>query len=61
MTYKEDIEPRNSKGQKHGYHEYYEQDGKIWLRAIYKNGVVVGYREVHDAITIDKAVIYRIV
>jgi antitoxin component YwqK of YwqJK toxin-antitoxin module len=61
MEYKKDIEPINSKGQKHGYHEYYEQDDKIWLRATYKNGKLIGYREVHDDIIIVKATIYSII
>jgi len=61
MGYKKDIEPRNSKGRKHGYHEYYEQDGEIWLRATYKNGKLIGYREVHDDIIIVKATIYSII
>jgi hypothetical protein len=60
MEYKEDIEPINSKGQKHGYHEYYDQDDKIWLRTMYQNGKLIGYREVHDATILDNVVIYSI-
>ena len=60
MVYKKDIEPINSKGRKHGYHEYYEQDDKIWLRAMYKNGNLIGYREIHDGEILDNAVIYYI-
>ena len=58
--YKEDIEPINSKGQTHGYHEYYDQDGKMWVRASYKNGKLIGYREIHDDIIIENVVIYSI-
>ncbi len=61
MAYKKDIQPINSKFKYHGYHEYYEQDGEIWLRATYKNGRPIGYREVHDDIIIVKATIYSII
>ena len=60
MMYKEDIEPINSKGQKHGYQEWYTTSGKIWCRTMYQNGKLIGYREVHDATILDNVVIYYI-
>ena len=60
MMYKEDIDPINSKGQKHGYHEYYDQDDKMWLRTMYQNGNLIGYREVHDDTILNNVVIYSI-
>ncbi len=60
MEYKKDIEPRNSKGRKHGYQEYYDQDDKMWLRANYKNGKLIGYRELHYSMLIGNVVVYNI-
>ena len=38
------IKSKNSKDQFHGYQEWYE-DGKPWLRVIYKHGLEIGYEE----------------
>jgi len=43
---KKDIEPRNTKGKRHGYTETYSSD-KLYLRAIYKHGQEIGYEEWH--------------
>ena len=61
QTLKRDIEPYNEKGLKHGYHEYYETDGTIWLRAKYKNGLLNGYREFHDTYILIVSCIYSII
>lgn len=47
MKNKKDIDPKNSKGQWHGYHEWYMCD-KIWVRATFKNGTEIGYKETHQ-------------
>ena len=39
-----DKEPRNSKGQPHGYWERYCY-GKFWYKCFYHNGKEVGYHE----------------
>ena len=41
-----DIEPRNSKGQEHGYWEIYTF-GTLMFKAFYHNGKKVGYEENH--------------
>ena len=39
---------KNSKGQKHGYQEWYPNtSNKITYRANYKNSRVIGYSELH--------------
>jgi len=43
---KKDIIPRNDKFEQHGYSELYHY-GKIYTRAVFKKGFIVGYREVH--------------
>ena len=53
------IEPENSKGQDHGYHEWYYNDGNRWLRVNFKNGKRDGYREAYwDADIIDRITFY---
>jgi hypothetical protein len=47
---KKDIRPRNSKGQLHGYQEWYASTGEIQLRGISKNGDDIGYQEFHSNI-----------
>ena len=46
MNKNKNIEPINSKGQKHGYHESYVSYG-INGRMNYKNDNLVGYIEFH--------------
>jgi len=41
-----DIEPRNNKGQRHGYWEWYFIDGKLCYKCFYQNDKEVGYEEV---------------
>jgi hypothetical protein len=41
------IEPRNTKGQWHGYQEWYKDD-KMLLRGTYKHGKDYGYEEHHQ-------------
>lgn len=53
MKQKDDIIPRNSKGELHGYHEYYNTDGKIYYRTMFKNDIQYGYTEYHASIFID--------
>ena len=45
---KEDIEPKNSKGQSHGYTERYNIHGRLSFRCIYKNDQFIGYAEFHN-------------
>ena len=40
-----DIEPRNAKGQQHGYWKVYWED--LWYKCVYDNGKRVGYEEYH--------------
>ena len=41
---KEEIDSKNSKGQHHGYQEWYSQ-GKMSHRGNWKNNRVIGYAE----------------
>ena len=45
MNHKKHKEPRNPKGQHHGYQEWYQghSDEIIWLKAMCKNGKFIGY------------------
>lgn len=45
---KQDIDNINSKGENHGYQEWYNSDGKMWLRGTWKNGQEIGYEECND-------------
>ncbi len=40
-----DIDPRDKKGNYHGYQEWYW--GDLWVRCTYKHGDDVGYEENH--------------
>jgi len=42
---KENITPRNSKGQRHGYWERYFSSGQPQYKCIYHNGKEIGYEE----------------
>jgi len=44
---KEEINKYNSKGQYHGYNEWYNVDGSLRIRTNWKNGRVFGYFEYH--------------
>ena len=44
---KEDIEPRNDKGQQHGYWENYWDNGNLMFRCVYINGQRNGIVEYH--------------
>ena len=46
MKVNKDIEPRNTKGEVHGYQERYHNN-KLYVRCNYKNGLGVGYYEWH--------------
>ena len=39
-----EIENKNSKGEHHGYQEWY-LDNKLWLRVVYKNSEPIGYED----------------
>jgi hypothetical protein len=45
---KEDIDPKNNKGEFHGYQEWYTPNGKIWTRAVLKNDEPIHYGERHE-------------
>jgi hypothetical protein len=38
---------RNSKGEYHGYQEWYWKDNTLVVRLNYKNGNEIGYEELH--------------
>jgi hypothetical protein len=42
-----DINNFNSKGERNGYQEWYAYNGKLYLRANYKNNNLCGYEEYH--------------
>jgi hypothetical protein len=48
---KENILLKNTKGDDHGYHEYYltpyNNQPKLSFRCVYKNGDFIGYDEFH--------------
>jgi len=39
------IEPRNDKGERHGYSEVYHLNGQLWYKGNYVNGNRHGYWE----------------
>ena len=41
------LEPKNIKGDHHGYQEWYSYKMGITLRCVAKNGLEVGYNEWH--------------
>ena len=41
------IKNFNNKGQTHGYQEWYDIHGGLWLRGTQKNGFEIGYEEVN--------------
>ena len=50
MNKNKNIQPRNSKGQFHGYNELYYTNGNLWFRVFYKNDQEIGYEEMHSPI-----------
>jgi len=53
MKQKEDLIPKNSKGQLHGYHKYYNTNDKTYYRTMFKNDIQYGYTEYHASIFTD--------
>ena len=45
MNKKKDITPRNNKGERHGYHEQYYDNGELWYKGNWKDGKEYGYWE----------------
>jgi hypothetical protein len=43
-----EIEPKNNKGEWHGYQEWYYPNGKLRCRGIMKHDLDVGYQEYHQ-------------
>ena len=44
-----DIDNKNTKGEWHGYNQWIDKSGKLWVRGVFKHGELVGYHEVnHD-------------
>jgi len=39
------ITPRNEKGERHGYWEFYYVNGQLWCKGNYLNGKLHGYWE----------------
>jgi hypothetical protein len=54
---KKHKEPKNSKGQYHGYHEL-NWNNKMWFRGYYKHGITIGYTEEHFIYLIKKSIYY---
>lgn len=44
------IEPLNDKGEKHGYHEIYNTNGKLSITGWYLNGIPNGLFKYYDGI-----------
>ena len=44
---KNDVNTKNSKGNLHGYQEWYNFRGVLYIRGVYKNGKEIGYEETH--------------
>jgi len=42
-----DIEPKNAKGQRHGYWEIYWDNGHTWFKCVYINGKEIGFEELY--------------
>jgi len=45
---KDDIRNNNTKGELHGYQEWYYSNGEFYLRGVWKNGQLHRYQEWHD-------------
>jgi hypothetical protein len=37
------LAPRNKKGQRHGYWEFYNADGRLWYKGMYINDIDLGF------------------
>lgn len=48
MGYKKDINPSNAKGNFHGYHEWYDNKGDIFVRVNFNDSIEIGYEEIHS-------------
>jgi len=46
---KDDIRNNNTKGQCHGYQEWYWHNGEFYLRGVWKNGQLHRYQERHSS------------
>jgi len=49
MNNEKDKDPKNAKGQAHGYWEQYWSNGKMHYKCIYHNGKEIGYEEIYDS------------
>jgi len=47
MKKNKNIEPEDKYGHPHGYQEWYNGLGNLWVRCTYKHGHVIGYEEWH--------------
>jgi len=45
---KKNKEPRNAKGQRHGYWEYYVNTGKLCYKCVFINGKLNGFSELYN-------------
>jgi len=48
MITNKNLEPRNTKGQAHGYWEVYWDNGRLCFKCIYNNSQGIGYEEWYD-------------
>ena len=55
--YKQEIDPKNFKGESHGYQEWYDALNRVYVRCMFKNGFRIGYEEWH----VDKETVFYII
>ena len=48
MQDKKNIEPRNNKGQRHGYWELYWTDGTLFYNVFYVNNIKLGFSQLYN-------------
>jgi len=49
---KKNIKPKNDKGQRHGYWEVYFDNGELWYKCVYINGVINGFEGFYNYVGI---------
>ena len=55
MNENKDIQPKNSRNEWHGYHQWHHYNNLLMLRVMYKNDLEIGYEEYHDYRDIDSS------
>ena len=49
MSENKNILHKNANGDWHGYQQWYDALNRLYLRCIFKNGLVIGYEECHSS------------